>query len=454
MIRNLGPLLRRELDEVTHAFVAADVDYNLFMAAREGLGRVRPADAIPVVLKIPTVAPTPGEGWSSYRDRAAEACAVVARRVEADSVERPRVLIAANSVAAELPLDTINALLDSSEVDVELMELDPVLPVVQMNDALDDTGVAAYRAAGGTLDGSGVTVAVLDTGVDVLHPFLNVHDSVSTCGSEGVEVPGEHGTHCAGSLASTDAAFPGVAPGVTLLNVKVLRANGTGSYSDITAGVDVALDREAKVLSMSVGFNHRPRWSPRGHGWACADGGCPLCTAVDNAVMADGAIAVVAAGNEHAHAQALFSGGHGNSYDTELACPGQARGAITVGAHTKTSFAPAYFSSCGPTSYGHAKPDLTAPGVNITSTAPAPRLPDGSVDGNAPRNALFRQDSGTSMATPIVAGVVALLLQRAMDAGLPTDPASVRAMLLADAVEPLAGPPNVVGAGRLAVGTL
>ena len=123
---------------------------------------------------------------------------------------------------------------------------------------------------------------------------------------------------------------------------------------------------------------------------------------MDNAVRLDGVFVVVAAGNEHDRAQALRANGFGANFDTEVSCPGHAREALTVGATTKASFLPASFSSRGPSADGRDKPDVCAPGVNITSTIPAPRLPNGDLVPSPPRASLFGVKSGTSMATPIV----------------------------------------------------
>jgi len=299
----------------------------------------------------------------------------------------------------------------------------------------------------GALTGEGIRLAVLDSGVDEQHPFLNVAESVSTS-SEPTSLPGEHGTHCAGSIASTDTLFPGVAPGVTLINVKVLQQNGSGTFSGIVQGIDRALDMDAQVMSMSLGFNHLPPWSDGGHGWQCADGRCPLCTAVDNAARF-GAICVVAAGNEHQRAESLRASGNGDSFDTELGCPGQSRSAITVGAHTKRSFVPAGFSSHGPTSYNEQKPDIAAPGVNIMSTVPVPRQPDGQLASPMQRAELFARLSGTSMATPMVAGAVALILQDRLAKGLDVSPDAIRSALLSDASSQLDQSAQIVGVGRL-----
>ena len=233
-----------------------------------------------------------------------------------------------------------------------------------------------------------------------------------------------------------------------LIDVKVLRANGSGRHTWIGRGVDEALDLGADILSMSLGFDLSPTSFEGGHGWSCPDGACPLCLAVDNAV-AEGALVVAAAGNEHARCQQARMGGSGLMYDTELICPGQAVGALTVGSHHKKTHAPAWSSSSGPTAFGTAKPDLCAPGVEVLSTIPLPRDAAGVADRNAHRGLQFGVISGTSMATPAVAGACACSSRPPARAGQPDDPATIRALLLAQHIEPLGGPGNVFGAGRL-----
>jgi len=220
-------------------------------------------------------------------------------------------------------------------------------------------------------------------------------------------------------------------------------------------------------LSMSVGWNHLPTWSNGGHGWSCPDGHCTLCTAVDNAAALDNCVVVVAAGNEHERAAALrprtwwspwlnwlFPRLAGPDIDTELGCPGQAREAITVGALTKRTFVPASFSSHGPTAYGAPKPDLAAPGVNITSTVPVPRDANGQVISDAPRSTRFGRKSGTSMATPIVAGAAALIIQREQAAGRSWSPASIKRELVTNGVVGMSVSVQIVGAGRLSLRAL
>jgi subtilisin family serine protease len=400
------------------------------------------AGKLPVVMQLPQMPPRSGESWPEYKERIASSLHA-ANKVLTGGSGTP--LYLANSIAATLSPEQIEALSDTDTV--RTVELDRLVQATLMDDAVVDAGLPELVQQNPHLTGAGIRVAVLDSGIDTLHPFLNVAASISTCGEE-VEIPGSHGTHCAGSVASRDAVFPGIAPDVTLFNVKVLRANGSGTSTFITRGVDAALDLGADILTMSLGFNHLPVWSQNGHGWTCTDGQCELCTAVDNAVFF-GATVLVAAGNEHDRAQALRDFGQGDTFDTELGCPGQSRRAITVGALTKVTFLPASFSSRGPTSYGETKPDLAGPGVNITSTVPVPRDLHGAPIAAPLRSHLFDRKSGTSMATPVVAGAAALIMQDRRAKGLPDTPADMRAALLNEAVTALPYSANTVGGGRV-----
>ena len=431
MIESVGPMVLAMLDDPVAGF----------------------EPEVPVVLQIDPLSPGVDEPWVHFKDR------VGGRLGRQTDLLRDRIgvgdvreLYAGNALAASLTAGQLTAVIDDPHIVIAFAELDPLLPVVLMNEVVGDVGATAFRAArpeltGGGLTGAGVTVAVLDTGIDRRHPALTVAHGIETCG-ESVDLPGAHGTHCAGIVASTDPVAPGIAPGVNLIDVKVLRANGTGRHTAITAGVDRALDLSADILSISLGFNHLPVTVAGGHGWTCADGACPLCTAVDNAVL-EGALVVVAAGNEHQRCEGVRAAGHGLAYDTELSCPGQARGALTVGAIHTGTHAPAKFSSNGPTAYDRAKPDLVAPGVDVRSAIPVLRPPAGTPGPGAPASRLFGVKSGTSVAAPVVAGACALLVESARRTGASDDPGSIRRRLLDTCVERIGGPANVVGAGRL-----
>lgn len=253
------------------------------------------------------------------------------------------------------------------------VSLDDSVPLINA----DDVWTAGYQ-------GEGMKIAILDTGIDKTHPSLDdLDDDPSTTDPKVIyevsEVPGEdpmdyrgHGTHCAGIAAGTGGgtAYVGVAPQAYLMNVKVLNRYGWGYDSWIISGIEDAVTNGADVISMSLG------------GYAMSDDD-PLAQAVNDAVDS-GVVVAVAAGNS----------GRGDSLRT-VESPGVAAKAITVGATDKSDNL-AYFSSRGPTPEYNVKPDVVAPGVSITSS-----VPGGG----------WESWSGTSMATPHVAGAAALLKQ-------------------------------------------
>ncbi|MEU3427311.1 S8 family serine peptidase [Streptomyces gardneri] len=236
------------------------------------------------------------------------------------------------------------------------------------------------------LTGKGVKVAVLDTGADLGHPDLAGRVAESKSFIEGQEVADRdgHGTHVTstvgGSGAASDGKEKGVAPGATLAVGKVLSDEGSGTESQIIAGMEwAAKDIDAKIVSMSLG-SREP-----------SDGTDPMAQAVNTLTAETGALFVIAAGN---------SGAPGS-----IGSPGAADSALTVGAVDSADEA-AYFTSQGPR-YGDQalKPDLSAPGVGIL--AARSQLAGGS--------GLYTSMSGTSMATPHIAGVAALLAEKHPD---------------------------------------
>jgi len=194
-----------------------------------------------------------------------------------------------NAVTADLTPAQIRLVSELDEV--RLVQLDTLDQVTTMNESVE---VIEAREAWDQLNfnGRGIRVAVLDTGMDENHPALlgKVVDRVSTA-SEPITVPGFHGTHTAGTVASNDAIYRGVAWQADLVNIKVLTAGGFGQPSWVIDGLDQAVRRDALVASLSLG------WSEIYHGWVCNDADCILCQAADNAVRL-GVTVVVAAGNE------------------------------------------------------------------------------------------------------------------------------------------------------------
>ncbi|MDB1087031.1 S8 family serine peptidase [Streptomyces sp. ACA25] len=241
-------------------------------------------------------------------------------------------------------------------------------------------------------DGTGVTVAVLDTGIDDTHQDLagqvvaaeNFTDSPDTHDRQG------HGTHVASTAAGTGALsggkYRGVAPGAQLLNAKVLDDEGSGFESGIIEGMEWAVEQGAQVINMSLGGSTGSAIEP-------------MEEAVNRLSEESGALFVIAAGN---------SGPGAGSLGT----PGTADAALTLGAVSRSDVL-AGFSSVGPrTRDGALKPDATAPGVGIAAAAA-----EGSVigeNGEAVADG-YVAISGTSMAAPHAAGAAALLAQQHPD---------------------------------------
>jgi serine protease AprX len=272
---------------------------------------------------------------------------------------------------------------------------------------------------GGTpgYDGTGVTVAVLDSGI-AAHTALDTR-VIARVNFVSFETPSTgdpfgHGTHVAGIIAGnttaakyvTSAFAGGSAPKVKLVDVRVLGRQGQGMTSDVIAGIDWAIANKTtygiKILNMSLG-----------HPVAESETKDPLCLAVKRAVD-NGLIVIVSAGNYgQTSTGAPVLGG--------ITSPGNSQYAITVGAvdtkgtESRTDDALAPYSSKGPTAIDlTVKPDVVAPGTKITSLEAqgsylVSAYPTWHIAGSV-KNAYMRL-SGTSMATAVVSGGAALLLQ-------------------------------------------
>ena len=446
----LGPLLSDMLSRIE------EPERELSFLAVASAGRTIPAsaptatvEALPVRALLPWQPPTQGEPWSSYRDETLRRIERWMREVKKMGLE-PEPLVAASAARFAPDPDQVRYI-EANPKDIQFLELDTLLEATCLDDVPDDIELPPFQERNPRIDGNGVTVAVLDTGVDTEHPYLEVAESFSVC-AEPVQIPGAHGTHCGGIIASRDEEFQGIAPGVRLVNIKVGYASGRIAPTELALGFDRALNLNARILSVSIGFNHRPRTSVNGHGHTCSgeDMMCDVCRSVNTAV-AVGQFVVVAAGNEHEHAEALRRAGEGSKFDTELCCPGQAAGAMTVASIAKRSWLPASSSSRGPASSGAQKPDLAAPGINVTSTVPMPRDTDGQTIGDPPRSDLFARRSGTSQATPAVAGMAALLVQMIEASGRVATPAMLRETLV-QAAKSLPFGSDTVGRGRATLG--
>lgn len=376
-----------------------------------------------VVLRTPPLATTPGNnraaGVQAQRVAASQAGvrAALLGRGLARAVRQPlRYLVNALPISARWA--------DRSAI-AALPEVAAVFPDYELraSDDGDDGAIARIGAPalwGQGSSGLGITVAVIDSGIDYGHPDLGgcfgpackvrggydlVNDDADPRDDNG------HGTHVAGIVAA-NGATRGVAPEASLLAYKVLNDMGTSPASRIIAGLeraanpdgDPATDDAPDVINMSLGGPGGPD--------------DPLSQAV-NRLVAQGVVVVVSAGNDG-------SDGYGS-----VGSPGAAQDAITVGA-SDAADAQTDFTALGPAGADQIKPDLVAPGYRIRATVPP------FVDASG-----YARMSGTSMASPHIAGLAALLLQRHPR----WRPADIKASLMHSAL-PLGLSPFVAGSGR------
>lgn len=299
--------------------------------------------------------------------------------------------------AAKLPAAAIGSMraqrgVATVELDLEVMAHDynTVWGVNRIQAPLVHSGQWAGDGEGGPVLGTGIRVAVLDTGIDHNHPdlaanYVGGYDFVNS-DSDPMDDHG-HGTHVAGTIAAlwNGVGVVGVAPQADLYGLKVLGSNGSGSFSNIIAALDWAINNNMQVLNLSLGSSGDP--------------GTTVRQAFDNA-YAKGLVIVASAGNA------------GSGTDT-VGYPAKYDSVIAVGSTTSTD-ALSSFSSTGPAV------EIAAPGSAIYSTYLGGR---------------YSTSSGTSMAAPHVAGVAALTLSAGLTdlngSGFVND--EVRAVLQASA---------------------
>lgn len=357
-------------------------------------------------------------------------CRALADELASEGSTRCCILEIVRSVSAELPASRVVSLAEDERVvriayDRQVRAfMDTATPTVLVNRVWEQE-----------LTGKGVTVAVIDTGLfphpDFTQPenriaaFVDlVNDRTQPYDDNG------HGTHVAGILAGngwlSGGLYRGVAPDARLIGIKVLDAYGSGVLSDVIRGVEWCVRNKERwglrVINLSLGATAQDSYRSD-----------PLCQAVQ-AAWQHGIVVCVAAGNE------------GPDPET-IATPGIHPRVITVGASDDRGSADrrddtvARFSSRGPTIDGFHKPDLLAPGVDITATAA--RRSVLSMDRGRWRGD-YTTLSGTSMATPVCAGIAALLLES--EPMLRPDDVKERLMQTADS---LGLPRDVQGAGLI-----
>lgn len=350
--------------------------------------------------------------------RAARATAPAWQTLDLDA---DRTLESIDAVAGDVPADGARALVEAVEDGrtVSRVWLDAPL---QTSDADSTPQIGATNAWELGIDGTGVTVAVLDSGIDTTHPDLDqgvVSLERDFTGSGSTGDPLGHGTHVASTIAgsgeASDGENRGVAPGARLLNARVLNDAGEGDESWAIDAMEWAAANDADVINMSLGV--------RG---GYTDGTDPAALAVDSISARYDTLVTIAAGNE---------GNWGTPFT--VTTPGTADSALTVGAVTDSD-AIAGFSSMGPRFGDYAiKPDIAAPGDGIVAARAAGTTPEDPIGDN------YAAMSGTSMATPHVAGAAALLKQARPD----LDGEALKSVLMGSA-EPEGNSVFAEGSGR------
>ncbi|MGW3661021.1 S8 family peptidase [Streptomyces sp. NPDC005151] len=262
------------------------------------------------------------------------------------------------------------------------------LTTIQLDKSVPQIGAPAAWSRG--YDGSNVKVAVLDSGIDATHPDLagQIAEAVDFTNSPNGPVDGNgHGTHVAATIAGTgkasDGLRRGVAPGAKLLIGRVCDNDGRCAGDTVIAGMEWAAKSGADVVNMSLGGQ-------------ATDGTDLLSKTVNRLSTGYGTLFVIAAGNNGPKSGTVGS-------------PGAADEALTVAAVDKSDqMAP--FSSRGPRLRdGAAKPDIAAPGVAIVAARAK-----GTAMGK-PVDDYYTSASGTSMATPHMAGAAAIIAQQHQD---------------------------------------
>ncbi|BDG34285.1 S8 family peptidase [Saccharococcus caldoxylosilyticus] len=308
------------------------------------------------------------------------------------------------SCSAEVTPQALEQILQRS--DVKKVYLNRKVSAL-LNNAVPSANAKHVTVNGTTLSGKGVTIAIVDTGI-YPHPDLEGRIVEFVDFVNGRTAPYDdngHGTHCAGDAAGngrmSSGLYAGPAYEANVVGVKVLNKAGAGTLDTIIRGIEWCIqynetnpNNKIDIISLSLGGEPQP---------FPAENDDPLVQVVEKA-WDHGIVVCAAAGNA------------GPEYRT-ISSPGISDKIITVGAlddldtaETRADDKVADFSSRGPTNYGVTKPDIVVPGVNIISLR-APRSTLDKYQKQSRIDQYYTSMSGTSMATPICAGIVALMLQ-------------------------------------------
>lgn len=362
-----------------------------------------------------------------------------------------------NSVAMRVPNRNLEAL--ASQPFVNHLSWDG--SVKKCDEFTQESSMALQAYDKYNVNGSGVTIAVIDSGIDNNREFANslllgsrIKAAVSFVdGDKSTDDKCGHGTHVAGIAAGNGIYsrgiafyrhFYGIAQRADLVNVRVLDAQGAGNVSSVIAGIQWVVNNKARynIRVMNISLGH-----PVGESYTTD----PLCQAVEAAWKA-GIVVVCAAGNNgrwsDVQSTAANNEGWGTAYGS-IQCPGNDPYVITVGATksidgNRTHDQIATYSSRGPSRLDLVlKPDIVAPGNQIVSvdaensllsslfgTTNSLKLSDYTILPLGLSLGSYFRLSGTSMASPVVAGAAALMLDA--NPNLSPDTIKARMMITAD----------------------
>ncbi|MBD0373278.1 MAG: S8 family serine peptidase [Pyrinomonadaceae bacterium] len=375
-----------------------------------------------------------------------------------------------NMLSVELPTDVIDELASFDEVSyissdrevVSLGYLSTTTGADSVRQQMSATGISY------TLDGKGIGIAFLDSGIYSSHKSFTgrIAASKDYTGENRTDDPYGHGSHVIGIAAGNDSVqkgkYVGIAPGATIYNLRVLNSQGTGKVSSVLAALNDLLLYHSyyniRIVNLSLGMPAIDSYKDD-----------PICRAV-RALVNDGMVVVAAAGNDGKDAD-------GNKVYGLIHSPGNEPSALTIGASNsmgtvdRSDDIMTTYSSRGPTRgywtdevgvkhYDNLiKPDLVAPGNKIVAPEAVSNYivkRDPTLDAGVSKfdNQKMMRLNGTSMATPVAAGAAALLLQ----VNPKLTPNMIKAILMYTA-QPLAnynmfeqgaGEINIEGAVRLA----
>jgi subtilisin len=260
-----------------------------------------------------------------------------------------------------------------------------------VNDTDNTWGLQATQVSESSYSGGGIKVAVLDTGLDLTHPDFVGRTITSKSFVRGVDVQdlNGHGTHCIGTACGLDSSDPslpmryGIAYEAEIFVGKVLSNQGSGGDGGILAGISWAIDNGCQIISMSLGAATSPGESYR-----------QFYEDVAQRALRQGTIIIAAAGNDSQNRSTRKRFSPPKPVSSPANCP-----SIMAVAALDSSLQIAAFSNGSINPQG-GQIDIAAPGVDIYSTW--------STDPRGAKPSRYRTISGTSMATPHVAGIAAL----------------------------------------------